>query len=480
MESIGYSLNAIKEFFKKFFPQTDSDLTQIQKNYKAFAKYEAELEKAVSKLKNPDADTIKNLTAYKNFLSAYETLSGATLNISPDDYVTYHFKDAHNAEIKENRASIVGTGQIDSIISEGKNSTIYGGDGNDGIMSEGNYSEVYGGTGDDKIIVVGENSKVYGETGNDTIIVTGGSSKIYGGYGQDLVSVKGANITVTGDGDTFDYLPIGDTFIIDNSARNVLITDFEKSADKLQLNFSDIVVDLIFVEGDQSLVILTADKYEKIAVLQGVNESSFNNITYNGITTNIDWLLENKKFTVKNPYEGIIQVKNNKLENTLSGVQIQAESGNNTITNKGSEVTISGGTGNDSISNRDLNVVINSGNGNDNVANYGDSVKINAGEGNDSIINEHTGCTIDCGGGDDYVDNYFENYRYPQRVNILINGNSGKNTIKSGAASGTINGGSDNDYIYNKGRSYDLTINGGNGNDEISVEEISHGGYIIY
>ena len=338
LESIGQSIDSIKEFFKAFFPQTDSELAQIQKNYQSFLKYESELEKTISKLTSPDPDTIKNLNAYKNFLSAYETLSGTTLNITPEDYVTYYFKDVHNAEIKENRANIVGTSQVDSIISEGTNSTLYGGDGNDGIMSKGRYSEVYGGAGDDKIISVGMNSKVYGETGNDTIIVTGDFSNIYGGYGQDLVSVKSSSVTLTGDGETFDYIPIGDTFIIDNSARNVLITDFEKSADKLQLNFSDVVVDLVFVDGEQSFVILTADKYDKIAVLKGVNESSFNNIAYNGITTSIDWLLENKKFTIKDPYEDlkkIITVKNGTLSNTLSSVQIKAESGNNRISKNG-------------------------------------------------------------------------------------------------------------------------------------------------
>ena len=461
LNSIGYSINKTEEFFKAFFPQTDSGLTQIQKNYKTFAKYEAELEKAVSKLKNPDADTIKNLTAYKNFLSAYETLSGKTLNISPEDYVTYYFKEVHNAEITQIRASIVGTSQVDSIISEGKNSTIYGESGNDALLIEGDYSKVYGGADKDSIIIAGNNSEVQGDAGDDNIIITGANVKAEGGYGQDTIWVQGSNITVTGDGETFDYLPIGDTFIIDSSARNILITDFEKSADKLQLNFSDIVVDLILVDGEQSLVILTSDKYEKIATLQGVNESSFNNIIYNGITTSIDWLLENKKFTVKNPYENIIQVKNNNLENSLSGVQIQAESGNNTITNKGSKVTISAGTGNDSIRNYGYSVIIDAGVGNDKISNSGNNATISGGAGDDSISCGSKN-TVDGGAGDDSISCGSEN---------TVDGGAGDDSISCGSEN-TVDGGAGDDSIYGDAYCYHNIINGGLNNDYILI--LSH------
>ena len=154
------------------------------------------------------------------------------------------------------------------------------------------------------------------------------------------------------------------------------------------------------------------------------------------------------------------------INNTVSSVPVKGTTGNDTVSNKGSYVTVSVGSGNDSVFNG-----------------YVDYVSVNGGAGADTINNQSAWySTVDAGDGADIV---LVSYR---AFHDSINGGAGNdkislgtsslesyngyNTIVGGAGDDTIYGNpyasSGNVYRYNTGDGYDTIVNY-NANDTITI-----------
>ncbi len=410
------------------------------------------------------------LTDENNRLSNYGygvTIDGGSRN---DTVFSTAILD-ENTEIKSNY--ILGNSGDDFIIAIEDNVTIEAGNGDDILSATGNFAQISGGDGNDRILVEGDNADINGDAGNDILIVTGNGGSAYGGDGEDMISVSGSGVNVYG-GTNFDALPVPDMFQVANTARNVVIKDFEKSADKLAITDGDIVVDTQIYADTSSFIILDAASNETIAVLQDVAESEFENITFtnqNGevITTSINWLLANKKFSVPvNPYDQIKTDSGTTLSNVISGdsisnsedgVVINAYGETTNIVNAGNNVEIIGGIGDDSITNRGENVTIDGGDSDDKISNEGINVGITGGSGDDSVYSNAAQVTIHGADGDDTI------YNYIAGNDVVIFSDSGNNRITNNGDTVTIQGGSGNDSIYNYADN--ISIDGASGNDFI-------------
>lgn len=142
------------------------------------------------------------------------------------------------------------------------------------MSATGNYAQINVGAGNDSILVEGNSANINGDAENDVMIVN-----VNVGNGEDTIIVSGANVNVYG-GTNFDTLPLPDTFQVNNTARNVIIKNFEKSADRLLVTGGDIVVNTQTSDEISSFIIMDAQSYDTIAVLEDVAESEFDNITF--------------------------------------------------------------------------------------------------------------------------------------------------------------------------------------------------------
>lgn len=155
-------------------------------------------------------------------------------------------------------------------------------------------------------------------------------------------------------------------------------------------------------------------------------------------------------------------INNDSISNTAAIVTIQGNGGNDTVSNEGDIVKIYCGGGDDSITNSGKNVTISGGSGNNQIYSSGANVTIGSTDGNDSITTAYGNyASVNSGEGDDYI--YANGNMYS-----LIFGNSGDDTIYNNEAHfNSISGGTGNDSINSQG--IDVTINGGKGDDTISL-----------
>jgi len=170
-------------------------------------------------------------------------------------------------------------------------------------------------------------------------------------------------------------------------------------------------------------------------------------------------------------------------ETVTSGISISGGSGNDYLRVNGSNSTITGDEGDDTILSDWNSNYLNGGSGHDSIKiATGANVSIFGEQGNDTLVNEGgTNPTIFGGAGEDKITNsggyaYIdggEDKDYIQTsagVGVTIDGGSDKDTIKSSANNnGFIYGGSGDDLINAYDNTTNLTINGGAGNDTVSL-----------
>ena len=156
----------------------------------------------------------------------------------------------------------------------------------------------------------------------------------------------------------------------------------------------------------------------------------------------------------------VISVSSGTVDNTVSGVMIEAISGNNKISNKGALVTIVGGNGNDTVDNSGSPLVtIKTGAGNDSIKNIGSYVSIDAGNGNDKITNSGEHVSIDGGANDDTINN--------SGSDATINGGAGRDSIYNDGTKAIIDAGAGRNYIFNSSLGTNAVINSGDDSDRI-------------
>lgn len=192
---------------------------------------------------------------------------------------------------------------------------------------------------------------------------------------------------------------------------------------------------------------------------------------------------------------------NDSIENKSDSTYIYGLAGDDSIKNSGYNLKINGGTGKDTIVNSSGNVEIYGGNDNDRILNTGLSrssyVTIDGGAGSDFVSQEgDSHVSVNGGDGNDTI----ENYGYD---NVTILGGAGNDSVLNWTfnENSTIDGGSDNDRIYNAGKNLlikggadndvivtgynpfggkNVTISGGTGNDAIALEAYAANNLIIY
>ena len=151
------------------------------------------------------------------------------------------------------------------------------------------------------------------------------------------------------------------------------------------------------------------------------------------------------------------------IGNAGDNVIIFGESDGALVENYGSNVTIYGSSGNDSVSNGLYQENYD----------YGSYVKIDTGAGNDTINNESSYVIINGGKDNDQIFNVFSNY------NVTINGDAGSDRISVGGYNLSVNGGADNDTIFVLTGS-GITVSGGAGNDSIYGQSAVNGTVYYY
>ena len=327
----------------------------------------------------------------------------------------------------------------DTLYNSGSNTTITGGDGDDSINNE-NASEVTisGGNGKDTIsnisanvsidggdgidfiyngnysISGGSNVSISGGEGNDYISNWGGSKlSISGGAGNDYIFNNGTNVTILGD--------VGDDTITNRGTNSTIYSGDGKDSIENRGNYTSIDMG----EGD--------NRIWNMGTNTTIHSSTGNDTVHNGGAESHD----------------------------AEDVKIETGAGNDSIHNIRDNVTIDAGADNDSIYNDGDNVSIVGNTGDDTIrSELSRNVTISSGDGNDSISNNSSYTTIDAGDGDDNIT--------INASDVLIDAGAGKDSIfLSNAYRGTVNSGTDNDYIETYGRSAFIKINAGDGDDSI-------------
>ena len=402
--------------------------------------------------------------------------------------------------------SISGGSGNDFIKNSGYSVTVDAGDGNDTIQNYGGNSLLEGGSGDDSIQNFASNVTINGGDGSDTIsssyqtTINGGDGAdfisaygfIDGGAGSDKISVTGSGSTILGGtgndtitasahGNLYKYAAgDGDDVIYGFNLNDTL--QITKGTFTTQKSGSDFIVKV--GSGTITLKDALANKYDKIPMI----DENGNFVTGN------DWKLMEGT-------EG-----NDTLENIAGSVTVSGLGGNDSISNSGRYVTISGGSGEDTISNSGGNVSISGGEGSDKIfssgynseilggagedtiSNSGSYASIAGGADNDSIYNSGSYSTILGGDGSDSISNYGYNVSisggegndkiFNETGYATIDGGAGDDEINAYNYSGEIFGGSGNDKITLRSGSTGNTINGGLGDDTISVQHNSSYGVV--
>ncbi len=422
-------------------------------------------------------------------------------------------------ENEESGKVITGTAEADEIYNYGDSVTIDAGDGDDFIDNWYNIDPVTvnAGSGNDTILNGGDNSSIDGNADNDEInnvgwysIIDGGDDAdtiFNGGWGSTIIgnagddSIKNGSDSVTIEGGTGDdYIDniddydlnedgfIGDSknvlFIYKAGDGNDTVKGFNETSTLLissenyysQTSGSDVIVTI----GTGSIILRNAAELTKINIVHFVltEGDDFLNNTLSGVTINAlggnDIISNGGNHMMIEGGSGDDSINNNGtnsiikggagadyISNTGASVSINGGTGNDLIVNRGSNISIEADKGDDSISNYDSNVTITGGTGNDSIYNIGDTVTINGGTDNDSIVNRGSNVLIDAGEGEGSISNHGSN--------VTITGGAGNDSIINTGASVSINGGDGDDYLNNAVYLHDLsvTIDGGTGNDTI-------------
>ena len=323
-----------------------------------------------------------------------------------------------------------------TLISDGDESTLYGGAGNDTIYNDGNYNTIIGGKGDDSIVLSGalHNVIVYANgDGNDTIKGLGLNNTLL--IDSDYSSVRSSNGS-----DIIVTVGNGKITLVDGEGTKIIKGSFKLPDDTTPPDTTppdttppDTTPTALNLENRIASTLITATK------LDDTIENYASSVTING-AEGAD--------SITNLYIEKYDANGNFEEVWGNGdyASINGGDGDDYISNYGARATIRGGNGDDTIDNNGIIRVDDSVDDSDvNVVAVSDEFLIDGGNGNDNIWNINSGATLLGGANDDYIFNSGDN--------VSIDGGTGNDHITNYGDNLTITGGSGNDIIFNTGYS---------------------------
>ena len=519
-----YASTWLSEFTKKYFPDTNKEVTAFRKKCQELEKREIALLNDYKAKDDMTADDIKdavtNLTSYKNFIKAYNDLQGvigqSTSNFDSLilNYIGYEITNVVSGPFSESNATItckdgnnnievtgssvkVDTGIGDDSIQSGtydnanSNVKIIAGAGDDNIRNYSSSSTIDGGTGEDFIRSdsKGTNVSISGGDGSDTIDSHGNHNTIEGGAGNDSISNYGDNVTISGDDGADTIRSYGsDSSVFGGAGDDEILVKGGYVDGGTGLDTITIQGSYVTAYGGGSFDYLpTKDVFSIGSGASNVYINDFEfgdvlNLPAGSYTARIEF----GSTAIRNSSgKLIVWLKNftDRLENlTYDENEKQTSDGDDSISNDVSNIKIDLGAGNDYAYNSAANVTINGGADNDSVYNYGEQTTIDAGDGADYIDNYESNVSINGDNGDDYINahNVISNGNNKRRQNVTINGGRGNDTICNyGVDSVNIDGGFGNDIVslknhygneYTGGTLYlgkGISVTGGKGDDTI-------------
>ncbi|SFJ37360.1 Ig-like domain-containing protein [Jannaschia pohangensis] len=390
--------------------------------------------------------------------------------------------------------TIIGSAGDDSLSGGGGQDDISGGEGNDTLRSASGVSTLDGGAGDDVLLASGSSGVLSGGAGNDTITQSTGRSEsgaviavdIDGGDGNDEINVsstQGVGSTIAGGlGD--DTIAITFATVVDG------IIDGGDGDDLLNLNGS--TLDGADFEGIERTVItggstnrIDADELDDLGALTFTNtiatvgSTSFDaNLTLNyaGLTgpitvgtggvseigdeirVQITQLGQTVGQDVTVDFSGITRGVVNSLLSYTGGIAnetVVGTAGEDSITGNGGQDDLSGGAGNDTLR-----------------ATSGFAT-LDGGAGDDSLIGINTAGIISGGAGNDTISQSTAFSSDGAFVATDIDGGDGNDEISVISVQGdgsTVTGGLGDDTLtFSSVTLRDGTIDGGGGDDQLNL-----------
>ena len=433
---------------------------------------------------------------------------------------------------------VYGTADAESILNEtgGSRATIIAGAGDDTIDNRGDYAVINGGAGNDSInssrnTTYGWYATINGGLGNDTI--TGSTHpdvfQYSVGDGNDVITNYSASDSIQiNSGTVGSTVASGNDVIVNIGSGSIKL----KNAVGIALNLVDGNGNAITV-GGVTPVSKIIDNTTPNSIVSGtayddtIKNSAGGAKIYGGNGNDSIYNSTSGSYTINNAY-GYVTIDGGAGDDTVTSndpnLSINGGAGNDSI-NVGdwANITIRGGTGNDVMrsSSRGVWYQYANGDGNDSVTNYNsnDTIQITSGtvnstqlSGSDVIVSIGSGSIrlvnatskilnlVDANrraitlGGDSSVGSIIFN----ESTNTIVNGTSGKDTIRNTGGGVKINAGSGNDSIYSSTNntinnsygyvtidagagddtvdSHDpyVSINGGAGNDQIKLGTWNH------
>ena len=301
--------------------------------------------------------------------------------------------------------------------------TASGGDGNDTLST---IENILGSVYDDTIRGDDEDNMLEGGAGNDTIYSAGGSDTILAGDGDDEINLGEGTQTVTGGAGV-------DTYVVQDDAEDITITDFDVANDVLDLR--------AFTSITAYTQLTTAASGSDSLITIGDTEILLEGVDFTTELSTINYLFAGP--TVINGTSG-----NDTLSGGSGNEIINGLDGDDTITGDAGDDILNGGAGNDSL---------NGGDGFD-TADYSTATSavtvnlsnglVTGGAGSDSLS------AIESVIGSDYND--------------TLSGGANADTISGGAGNDSINGAGGADTLF--GGDGNDVIYGGDGNDSLNGE----------
>ena len=291
--------------------------------------------------------------------------------------------------------------------------------------------------------------------GNDTVTSTGDNVTLNGGADNDIISLgadASGNLIINGDGNDTVYTNGNGNLIQYVSGKDVIVGFGNEDTIQIDGTISRSVQsgsNVVITVGDSSNVITLRDMQLSHVLIDG------NVITYSEEVL---------------PTEG-----DDNLSYTESGIEVKALGGNDTVTSTGNNVTINGGAGNDVISlgaDASGNLIqYAEGDGKDTIVGFGkndtievtsgtisvgkseDNVLVTVGSGSNNVITltnvSINNVVVEDGFitlGDTHPTDYDDNLSYTES-GIEIDLLKGNDTVTSTGNNVTINGGAGNDVI---------------------------------
>ena len=393
----------------------------------------------VTLLSGGGADTVTNsgerVRTYGNSGDDVITNSGAnsrTYGNSGDDVI----------ENSGSKAYIDGGADNDTVVNSGADAVMYGSEGDDSIVNSGTGAFIVGNAGDDTITNDADNAVIYGGADNDVIENRGSGADLDGGEGDDTVTNSGANVSIRGG--------YGNDVISLNGGSEMIIYWTEGAGD-----------DTIYGYSDRSLLIFAGSagiedglKYDALeqSGSDAVMKVGSGSMTFK----DTDMLTFIPKVVGTNGADSLI--------NTTDEIYVSVGAGDDTVVNSGLNVTINGGAGNDVISldGGSARIDYRSGGGNDTVYGFDDNATL--GFDYDSIEQRGSDVVMKVGSGSITFKDADVLTFMP-----LVVGTDDADSIANATDGVYVSVGAGDDTVVNDG--LNVTINGGAGNDVISLNE---------